>query len=230
MGRKIFVSYKYSDSQVKDLNIYEENWWGGKSKIQTTVRHYVDKLSEILEDDDHIYKGEDDGESLAEFSDEQIASKLRDKIFDSTITVVFISPGMKNVWAAEKDQWMPWEISYSLKEITRNGRTSSTNAIIAVILPDQFGSYNYFLTYDAVCNCRSLNTAFLFNILSCNMFNEKKPTTTICSNGSTVYHGDYCYIQSVKWEDFVASHNTYLDKAIEIRGKIDLYNITKNIS
>lgn len=229
MGRKVFVSYKYSDNQVMDLDIYQRNSWG-TSKIQTTARHYVDKLSEILEDDDHIYKGEDDGESLANFSDDHIASKLRDKIFDSSITIVFVSKGMKSLWLAERDQWMPWEISYSLKEITRNDRTSGSNAIMAVVLPDQFGSYDYYLTYDSICNCRSLNTPFLFEILRCNMFNEKSPTTTICSNGSIVYHGDYSYIQSVKWEDFKASHNTYLNKAVELRDKLDSYNITKNIN
>lgn len=229
MGRKIFVSYKYSDSQVMDLGIYEQNWLGITSKIQTTARHYVDKLSEILENDDHIYKGEDDGESLANFSDDHIASKLRDKIFDSTITIVFVSRGMKHPWLAEGDQWMPWEISYSLKEITRNNRTSGTNAIVAVVLPDQFGSYDYYLTYDSICNCRSLNTPFLFEILKCNMFNEKTPSTTLCSNGSIVYRGDFSYIQSVKWEDFKDSHNTYLNKAVEILNKIDSYNITKNV-
>lgn len=229
MGRKIFVSYKYSDSQVQDLGIYEQSFWGGMVKVQTTARHYVDKLSEILENDDHIYKGEDDGESLANFSDDNIASKLRDKIFDSTITIVLISKGMKTLWLPERDQWMPWEISYSLKEISRNGRTSSSNAVIAVVLPDQFGSYEYYITHDPVCNCRSLNTSFLFEILRCNMFNEKKPTTSVCSNGSIVYYGDYCYIQSVKWDDFKVSHNLYLNKAIEIRDKMDNYNITKNI-
>lgn len=212
-----------------DLGIYEQNWLGITSKIQTTARHYVDKLSEILENDDHIYKGEDDGESLANFSDDHIASKLRDKIFDSTITIVFVSKGMKNPWLAERDQWMPWEISYSLKEITRNNRTSGSNAIVVVVLPDQFGSYDYYLTYDSICNCRSLNTPFLFEILRCNMFNEMTPSTSVCSNGSIVYYGDSSYIQSVKWEDFKASHNIYLNKAVEILNKIDRYNITKNI-
>lgn len=228
MGRKIFVTYKYSDSQVMDLGIYEQNWFG-TSKIQTTARHYVDKLTEILENDDHIYKGENDGESLANFSDEHIASTLRDKIFDSSITIVFVSKGMKSLWLAEKDQWMPWEISYSLKEITRGGRTSSSNAILIVVLPDQLNSYDYYLTFDSVCNCRSFNTPFLFEILKCNMFNEKNPTTSFCSNGSIVYHGDYSYITSVKWDDFKASHNTYLNKAIELKNKIDNYNITKNV-
>lgn len=229
MGRKVFVSYKYSDSQVKDLDIYEPNWWGSTSKIQTTVRHYVNKLSEILENDDHIYKGEDDGESLADFTDDHIADKLKDKIFDSTITLVFVSKGMKSMWTVEREQWIPWEISYSLKEMKRNDRTSSANAIIAVVLPDEVGSYTYYITHDSICNCRSLNTPFLFEILRCNMFNEKTPATAACSNGSVVYHGDCCYIESVKWEDFVISHNTYLDKAIEIRDKKENYNITKTI-
>ena len=228
MGRKVFVTYKYSDTQVMDLDIYEANLWGGSSKVQTKARHYVDKLSEILENDDHIYKGEDDGESLADFSDDHIASKLRDKIFDSTITIILVSKGMKS-WGAESEQWMPWEISYSLKEITRGDRTSSSNAVIAVVLPDQFNSYDYYITYDSVCNCRSFNTPFLFEIIRCNMFNEKIPTTSACSNGSIVYHGDFSYIQSVKWEDFKNSHNTYLDKAVEIRDKKENYNITKNI-
>lgn len=229
MRRKIFVSYKYSDSQVLDLNIYQQNLWGGSSKVQTTARHYVDKLSEILEKDDHIYKGEDDGESLANFSDDHIASKLRDKIFDSTITIVFVSKGMKNIWLPESDQWMPWEISYSLKEITRNDRTSASNAILAVVLPDQFGNYDYYITFDSICSCRSLNTPFLFEIMRCNMFNQKEPTKSTCSNGSILYHGDCSYIESVKWEDFKNSHNTYLNKAVGIMDNKENYNLTKNI-
>lgn len=229
MGRKVFVTYKYSDSQVMDLDIYDTDFLGNIFKIQTTARHYVNKLSEILEEGDHIYKGEDDGESLADFSDDYIASALKDKIFDSTITIVFVSKGMKSFNDYERDQWMPWEISYSLKEMTRNGRTSTSNALLAIILPDQYGSYDYYITYDAVCNCRSLNTPFLFEIIRCNMFNQKNPITSLCSNGSLVYKGDSCYIQSVKWEDFKNSHNFYLDKAIEIKNNIENYNITKNI-
>jgi hypothetical protein len=61
------------------------------------------------------------------------------------------------------------------------------------------------------------------------MFNEKASTTSVCSNGSIVYHGDYSYIQSVKWEDFKDFHNTHLDKALAIRDNMDKYNITKNI-
>jgi len=228
MGRKVFVSYKYGDTQVQDLNVYEENWFGQKIKVQTKARHYVDELAKILDNEDHIYKGEDDGESLAGFSDETIASKLRDKIYDSSITIVLVSKGMKT-YEAEKDQWIPWEISYSLKEYTRNGRTSLSNGIIAVVLPDEWGRYEYYITQDSVCNCRSLNTQFLFQILKDNMFNIKTPNTEICTNGSTVYYGDSCYIQSVKWDNFKSIPNHYLNKAIELRDNKEDYNIIKTI-
>lgn len=230
MGRKIFISYKYGDTQVKDLNILEAHWTGLITKVPTKARHYVDKLSAILERDDHIYKGEDDGQSLAEFSDDRIASSLRDKIYDSTITVVLVSKGMKNPLQLEKNQWMPWEISYSLKEITRNGRTCSSNAVLVVALPDELGSYEYYIRHDKVCNCRFLDTSFLFKILRDNMFNEKNATTSKCSDGKTIYHGDYSYIESVEWSKFIENSEYYLNKSIELRNKQNNYTITKMLS
>lgn len=228
MGRKVFVTYKYSDTFVKDLDLYEHSIWG-VTKIQTRARHYVDKLSELLEKGDHIYKGEDDGQSLSDFSDEHIASTLRDKIYDSTITIVLISKGMKKLFTAEKDQWMPWEISYSLRESTRNGRTSSSNGIIAVVIPDEWNSYGYYVNHSYLCGCRMLNTDFLFNILKTNMFNQKEPSTSICSDGTTIYYGDNSFIQTVKWDDFIKGPNIYLDKAIAIRDNMSNYIINKSI-
>ncbi|MBD1427956.1 TIR domain-containing protein [Sphingobacterium arenae] len=227
MGKKIFVSYKYGDTQVQDLNIYELNWLGQNVKVPTKARHYVNELTKILDNEDHIYKGEDDGQSLADFSDEFIASALRDKIYDSSITIVLVSKGMKT-YNAERNQWMPWEISYSLKEYTRNSRTSLSNGILAVVLPDEWGSYEYYITQDSVCNCTSYNTTVLFQILKDNMFNVKEPNRRLC-NGSWIYSGDSSYIQSVKWDEFKTIPNYYLNKAIELRDKKEQYNITKSV-
>lgn len=228
MGRKVFVSYKYSDTSVKDLSIYESTSWG-RVKVQTRSRDYVDLISQVLENEDNIYKGEDDGESLANFSDEYIESSLRNKIYDSTITIVLISKGMKNPLENEKDQWIPWEISYSLKEITRNGRTSGSNGILAVVIPDEYGSYEYFLSSNVECGCRVLKTGFLFQILKDNMFNLKDAITRGCSDGSFYHIGESSYIKSIKWDDFIKEPNKYLDKAIEIRDKSYEYSITKNL-
>lgn len=228
MGKKVFVSYKYSDSKVNDLNIYEDTFWGSRIKIQTTARHYVDELTDILEGEDHIFKGEEDDESMESLADATIGSKLGDKIFDSSITIVLISKGMKEPFTSEKDQWIPWEISYSLKEQSPQNKRSKTNGVIAVVLPDENGSYEYYITRDVACNCRSLNTPFLFNILSDNMFNVKEPNRRLC-NGDWVYSGDSSYIQSIKWDDFIKNTTKYVDKAIELRDKMDEFEITKNI-
>lgn len=228
MGRKIFVSYKYGDIQVKDLNIYEKDWFGQNNKVQTKARHYVDELTKIIDNEDHIYKGENDDESMENLKDSSIASKLGDKIFDSSITIVLVSKGMKDSWKQEKDQWIPWEISYSLKRQTREGRSSSTNGVLAIILPDELGSYSYYITQDEECNCRNLNTPFLFQILRDNMFNIKNANRRLC-NGYWVYSGHSSYIQSVKWEDFKENPNTFFDKTIELRDKKEEYNIIKTI-
>ena len=152
MARKIFVSYKHSDDSVKSLD------------GQGAARAYVDKLIELFEGDE-IYKGEGD-EDLGDFKDETIATHLKDKIYDSSLTLVLISPNMKDLSKKESDQWIPWEVSYSLKEITRNNRTSKTNAILAVVLPDRYSSYRYYLEENTCsnCHCRTLRTDLIYAI------------------------------------------------------------------
>lgn len=237
MGKKIFVSYKYSDSQVQDLNIYEDvrDFFGNvrKQKVVTTARHYVDKIDELLEEGDHIYKGEDDGEDMSTLEDSTIGSKLGNKIFDSSVTIVLVSKGMKETYSAEKDQWIPWEISYSLKEQSREGGRSKTNAVLAVVLPDTLGNYDYYILDNSCpyCKCRTLKTDFLFQILRDNMFNVIKPVFTECENhiGSKPYQGYSSFIHSVKWADFFSKPNKYIDIAVAIRQNINDYELTKTV-
>ena len=218
MARKIFVTYKHDDGAVQPIN-------GG-----TTARAYVDKLIDIFEGDE-IYKGEGD-EDLSEFKDETIATRLKDKIHDSSITLVLISPNMKEKLEYEPDQWIPWEVSYSLKEITRDNRTSQTNAMLAVVLPDNNSSYDYFLQEDACphCHCTILRLGKLFQILRDNMFNKKQPDHNDCSyHTSPPHEGEHSYVLSVKWKGFVEDRENYLKRAEDIRDNIDAYNIKKEI-
>lgn len=217
-GKKVFITYKYGDTNVRPLPNFAIN----------RVRNYTDVLQDMFEESPHIYKAEEDGNDLSRFKDETIESKLKEKIFDSTITIVLISPNMRNVWQSEDDQWIPWEISYSLKEHSRNERTSGSNAILGVVLPDFNGSYEYFLSYDANCNSTNYNTPSLFRIIRENMFNKKIPQTNNC-NGKTIYSGYFSYVYCVKWDDFVNEIDRYLNIAIEINDNIDNYNITKTV-
>jgi len=220
MGKKIFISYKYADSLVERLpnvSFFEE----------TTVRNYVDKIQEMIDEGDHINKGENDDEDMSSLADSTIGSKLGDKIFDSTVTIVLISKGMKTN-EPEREQWIPWEISYSLRAQSRNNQNSKTNAVLAVVLPDENGSYEYYITNNEVCGSRTLNTGFLFNILSDNMFNIKNPETRDC-NGNIIYTGYSSYIHSVKWNDFINNMNKYIEIAVNNYKNRDNYEIRKKI-
>lgn len=223
MGNKIFVSYKYSDRQVAPLSNYPG----------TTARHYVDELQDALSEADHINKGEDDGQSLADFTDIYIASKLRDKIYDSSITVVLLSRGMNDHYSEEKDQWIPWEISYSLRAQTRDERQSQPNGVLAVVLPDEVGSYAWYFKEKHCQHCNSvmLFTGQLFSILKENMFNAKKRERGICENheGGTSYRGDHSYIRSVRWSDFMKDIERHLEKTIELRDRINEFDIKKQM-
>lgn len=202
MGRNIFVSYKYADDQVQ--HIY--GCW------PTTVRDYVDTLIDKLDETDHIYCGEDTDEDLSHLSDEEIYDILKDKMYPTTVTVVLISPHMKDPDKLDKSQWIPWEIYYSLREIPRNGRTSHRNGILAVVLPDINGCYEYMIQDKYCCSkgCTSYSTNKLFNILKYNMFNKKEDNVETCSNGNTIHYGNSSYITMVKWCDFIDRIDYYI--------------------
>jgi hypothetical protein len=234
MGYKIFVSYKYHDWNVFDL----------PGQHGSTVRDYVDLLERYFASDrtSHIYKGESGNEDLSDCKDNTIWEKLKDRITDSSITIVMISPNMREKTAMgnfrhDRSQWIPWEISYSLKAIPRNDRTSRPNAVLAVVLPDKLNSYAYFIEeeYCYMCsNCpnnryRVLKTDALFDILKNNMFNRKEKELRQCEEGEELHVGDSSYILSVKWEDFAQSPNSYLNRATRIKDNIDDYDIQREV-
>ena len=222
MARKIFISYKYGDLGVQHIPRVGEY-------DPTTARHYVDVLQAKLDAADHINKGEDDGEDMGGFKDETIESNLRDKIFDSSITIVLVSKNMKDPYLAEEDQWIPWEIAYSMKEMTRDGRTSGTNGMLAVVLPDENGDYSYIVNHYSCVT--SWNTASLFKILGSNMFNRNQKNLIRCTTCNGVHHTgqDHSYIHPVKWNDFIANINGHLDHVASHQTNLDHFDIVKEV-
>ena len=228
MGRKIFVSYKHSDANVAPLSNYPVN--DSSFFQQYTARSYVNYLIDLFEGEE-IYKGEGD-EDLSDFKDDTIKTRLKDKIHDSSITIVLISPNMKESDKVEADQWIPWEVSYSLKEITRNDKTSHPNAILAVVLPDRDNSYSYYISTNCNgCSASNLATNTLFQILKKNMFNKSDSDKYFCEHCQLdIYSRHSSYIESVKWEDFIENKDNYLEIATKIRDNIKAYGITKEVN
>lgn len=228
---KVFVSYKHRDGQVLQIPGATVPEYG-----ITTARNYVDILDTLLTNAGHICKAEESGEDLSELTEETIAAKLADRLYDSTVTVVFISKGMHEVGKSEREQWIPWEVSYSLHENTRGGRTSATNAMIAVVLPDENGSYDYFVTSHNCfwCNSRTWHTDRIFKILGQNMFNRNEPKLTNCTNpscGKTNIHtgNDHSYIHPVKWSDFKTDVDGHITLSLERQGSLDDYDLKKEL-
>ena len=227
MGKKIFVSYKYADDKVE--NLY---WWEN-----STVRDYVDEFERKIDYSDNIFNGETDGEDLSNLSDDAIWEKLKDRIYDSSVTIIFISPGMKELGKSDRDQWIPWEVSYSLKETSRKNKngdpiTSHTNAMVAVVLPDQNGSYSYYLEPKNCClsGCTIHHLNILFEIIKKNKFNRiRNASKRVCENNDTIWSGSCSYIEAVKWSDFIADYKKYVDSAEERQNHIDEFEICKEI-
>ena len=196
MARNVFISYKYADDDVQQLC--------GISK--TKARNYVDEIENLLSVEDHIYFGEHDGEDLSSWDEDVIWQELKDRIFPTTCTIILISPKMKEPNRYDKSQWIPWEICYSIRETVRNDRKSHRNAILAVVLPDKNGSYDYALRENHCCisGCTSYNRDWMFTIIKENMFNRKFPNKSTCNQALTVWHGECSYIPLVKWNYFVS--------------------------
>lgn len=225
MGRKVFVSYKYHDAKVAGLQCV---------KGTTKGRDFVDVLETMI-GKSNIYKGEQDGEDLSRLKDDTIWEKLKARIYDSSVTIVLITKGMIEPNSYDKSQWIPWEVRYSLCEYSKDQRTSHTNGLIGLVIPDENNSYDWFISYPGCCtpSCRQFSTNKLFHIMAKNLFNKKKNNERQCDKGDVVYNRDDSYMIIVKWEDFVksqASMNSYIEDAYNRSLRKDEYDLCLEIN
>lgn len=227
---KIFISYKYKDKYVRQNDSFNLTDWVNETEDGNylTARDYVDHLMKNILTD-HINKAEKDDEDLSNLTEEVIQQKLYDRIYDSTVTIILMSKNMKRS-IGEKLQWIPREISYSLKEKTRDDRTSYTNGILAVVLPDENNKYDY-AVIDKQCGVRSWQTHTFFKIINRNMFNRFDKNQSFCSLCLGHHHHgyDHSYIHPVKWDDFVKDHNMYIDRVLDFKDRFDEFDLGKDL-
>ena len=110
MSHKTFISYKYSDI------------------VEGKTNNLRDRIISAMGEDARFYNGERiDSPDMTGLKAETIKSNLKDMIFNTSVTIVILSPNMLD------SKWVPWEIEYSLSCYTRDGRQSKQNGIVAVI-------------------------------------------------------------------------------------------------
>lgn len=233
MGRKVFVSYKYKDEQVANLKDFYYEEVDGRLALnnrKTRVRDYVDFLQNKI-GKEHINLGEKDGESLTDFSDEQIETQLKNRIRQSSVTIVMISKGMKVPAIPEKDQWIPWEVSYSLRVVPTGGNTKQMNAVLGVVLPDETGSYDWYYRNNPDCNSVTIFYGQLFKILGDNMFNILDKNIRVCNGTEIIKNNEPSFIKTVKWFEFINENDFdfYINKAIEIKENSKFYDVHVNL-
>lgn len=188
MAHKTFISYKYSEAQ----------------KLR-------DDIITALGGDASYYKGEtSDSPDLTDTSTKNIKNNLKKKMYDTSVTIVIISPNMK------KSKWIDWEIEYCLINITRKNRTSHTNGVVGVIMKYN-GGYNWFkttVTNNDGCSSSSYKEDLVYDIINNNRFNQN-PKVYSCNVCKTVDALSGSYIAYVEEEDFLANPSKYIDNAYE---------------
>ena len=188
MAHKIFISYKYSEA-----------------------RNLRNSIIDALGDDAIYYQGETSiSPDLSDTSTENIKRNLTDMMYDTSVTIVIISPNMKN------SNWIDWEIEYSLKNITRKGRTSHTNGVVGVIMKFN-GGYSWLKTTSTNgdgCTSSSYDESKVYSIINNNRFNQnpKKYSCDICK---TVNALTGSYIAYVEEETFLSDPQKYIDNAYD---------------
>ncbi len=201
MAHKTFISYKYSEAQ-----------------------NLRDDIILALGDDATYYMGEtSDSPDLSDTSTENIKRVLSDMMYDTSVTIVIISPHMKD------SNWIDWEIEYCLKDETRKNRTSHTNGIVGVIMKYN-GGYDWFkhnsVNYDG-CHSSYYEESFLYDIIKNNRFNQD-PMRYSCPVCKTVNPLTGSYIAFVEEEEFLKNPHFYINNAYDkSENDAEGYKLTK---
>lgn len=194
MARKTFISYKYSDV------------------VESKINNLRDRIIAKFGDNAKFYRGEDGyTKDLSSYSASYIKETLKDMIRDTSVTILILSPNMK------QSQWMNWELSYSLSEITRNGRISHSNGVVAVIQKQPtygiLDGYAWFKTWNG-----NWDISKAFELVRLNRDNKKVYAPYSLSNN---------YIDIVTEEIFLRDPLKYIEEAYTKSQNIDWYNIRK---
>ena len=188
MAHKTFISYKYSEA-----------------------RQLRDDIIKALGDNATYYQGEtSDSPDMTDLKTETIKKNLTDMMYGTSVTIIVISPNMKN------SKWIDWEIEYCLKNITRKDRTSQTNGVVGVIMKYS-GGYDWLINHLTNCHGNpaiNYKNEYLYPIIFKNQYNSNPPQWH-CEECKTYDYLNGSYITFVEEEDFLKNPQKCVDNAYD---------------
>lgn len=200
MAHKTFISYKYSEAQ-----------------------ELRDAIIEALGENASYYQGEtSDSPDLTDYTTETIREHLKDMIFGTTVTIVIISPHMT------ESEWIDWEIEYSLREYSRNGKKSKSNGIVGVVMKVN-GSYDWLcstITHEDGHTATNNDSRKMYKIVNDNRFNEN-PKVYSCDKCKTVDRLSGSYISLIPEDEFLENPDYFIENAYQKCQNVDKYLISK---
>lgn len=201
MARETFISYKHSEAQ--DLR---------------------DTIIEKLGNDARYYSGETaDSPDMSGETVDRIKNSLKDKIFGTSVTIIIISPNIKD------SNWIDWEIEYSLKEYKRQSTTSRTNGLVGVIMKHN-GSYDWLVRQNQNsdgCSTRYIDDSKLYDIINGNRYNLNTDDKYSCPTCQSFDQLSGSYIALVNEETFLNNPNYYIENAYDKSKATSNYNLKK---
>ena len=188
MAHETFISYKYSDAvDVRD-------------RIYKNMGEYA-----------KFYRGENGfSPNKSDDSDDAIWNYLKDMIWGTSVTIVVLSPEMIN------SSWIPDEISYSLKKISRDGTQSQRNGVVAVIkkVNGDYSWFKYTINHPDGHTSNGYHEEKVFKIITENRRNQEPPIY-VCERCQTIDSLNGSYIAYVEEDEFIKNMDKYIENAYQ---------------
>lgn len=206
MATKVFVSFRFSDG----IELKEE------------LLELFDSSTEVINRSEDVDR--------SEMSEATIQGYLYDKLKDTSVTIVILTPEAVNYrkdWWGKYDDWLYDELRYSLEDRVNN----RTNGVIALYTDESKPLLIQESTHTCTkCNktseCRSLLD--FDNLVRKNMVNVKDVyKENKCDN---LYDDDKdSYISLVHFDTFKKDYEKYIKSAKEKRDRKEEFNLVKKM-
>ena len=206
MARRVFVSFRFSDG----------------NRYKNEICDIFDSSTEV------INCSEDEDRSM--MTEETIQKYLYNKLRDTSVTIVLLTPNALNHHrncCGDIDDWMYDEVRYSLE----NRENNRTNGLVAVYTPE---ARDLFLSksihHCPVCNeTKEVRSVATFNnLVRLNMLNIKDAfKKNPCNNLYDDEWDSYCSL--VSWDEFKRDYAKFIDNAAQKREILERYEICKRM-